>query len=82
MPVFSAFQFAFGCHHRRRSAVFTIKKRTYQVCLKCGREFDYSWALMHAVQSNVVHRPDASLNRIRPAEAPMNQSGPGIGDAA
>jgi len=45
--VFRVFQFAFGCHHRRVSRVFTIKKRTYQVCCDCGKEFDYSWALMH-----------------------------------
>jgi hypothetical protein len=34
------FQFVFGCHHGQKSSVFTIKKRTYQVCLECGREFD------------------------------------------
>lgn len=37
------FRFAFGCHHSRLSGVFTIKKRTYQVCLECGQEFEYSW---------------------------------------
>jgi len=41
--ILSIFQFAIGCHHRRLSSVFTIKKRTYQVCLKCGQEFEYSW---------------------------------------
>jgi hypothetical protein len=46
-PLLLIFQFAFGCYHRQRSAVFTIKKRTYQVCLKCGEEFEYSWALTH-----------------------------------
>lgn len=34
------FQFAFGCHHRHMSRVFTIKHRTYRVCFDCGREFD------------------------------------------
>jgi len=53
-PIFSVFQFAFGCHHRQRSVVFTIKKRTYQVCLNCGREFDYSWALMHSIRPPVA----------------------------
>jgi len=81
-PVSSVLQFAFGCRHRQRSAVFTIRKRTYQVCLKCGREFDYSWALMHVVRSNVAHRPDALLSRARLTDAPMNRSHPGIGDAA
>jgi hypothetical protein len=39
------FQLAFGCHHIQLSRPFTIKKRTYQVCFECGREFEYSWAL-------------------------------------
>ncbi len=34
------FQFFFGCRHRHKSRVFTIKHRTYQVCFDCGREFD------------------------------------------
>jgi hypothetical protein len=37
------FQFAFGCHHSQMSRVFTIKKRSYQVCCDCGDEFDYAW---------------------------------------
>jgi hypothetical protein len=39
-PVLWIFQFAFGCHHKQVSRVFTIKRRTYQVCFKCGREFE------------------------------------------
>jgi hypothetical protein len=34
------FQFLFGCRHRHKSRVFTIKRRTYRVCFDCGREFD------------------------------------------
>jgi hypothetical protein len=34
------YQFAFGCHHRHMSRVFTIKHRTYRVCFDCGHEFD------------------------------------------
>ena len=45
------FQFRFGCRHRHKSGVFTIKNRTYQVCLKCGQEFEYSWVRMRTVQS-------------------------------
>jgi hypothetical protein len=67
-PLLSIFQFTFGCRHSQRSAVFTIKKRTYQVCLNCGREFDYSWARMHSVQSSVPGSPDAKLNGVRHAE--------------
>jgi hypothetical protein len=60
-PLVSVFRYAFGCHHRRRSGVFTIKKRTYQVCLKCGQEFEYSWALMHSIESSLADSPHAPL---------------------
>ena len=52
-PLLWAFEFAFGCHHQL-SGVFTIQKRTYRVCLVCGQEVEYSWALMHSLRSNVV----------------------------
>lgn len=48
------YRFVFTCHHQM-SRVFTFRKRTYQVCLKCGQEFDYSWELMHSVQTNTVN---------------------------
>src|SRR5260370_29326888 len=48
-PLLQMFEFAFGFHHRERTAVFTIKKRTYQVCLNCGQEFEYSLGLILAV---------------------------------
>ena len=67
--LFSVFQFAIGCHHRQRSAVFTIKKRTYQVCLKCGQEFEYSWVLMHPVPSHLASGPHLPLNGITANEA-------------
>jgi len=70
-PLLRIFQFSFGCRHRQRSGVFTIKKRTYQVCLKCGREFEYSWALMHSIRSCVADSPDAPLNSIGHAEVPV-----------
>ena len=38
-PLHWMIQFAFGCHHRHISRVFTIKRRTYKVCLDCGHEF-------------------------------------------
>jgi hypothetical protein len=38
-PLHWVIQFAFGCHHRHVSRVFTINERTYKVCLDCGREF-------------------------------------------
>jgi hypothetical protein len=39
-PLLWIFQFAFECHHRHLSRVFTIKHRSYRVCFDCGREFD------------------------------------------
>jgi hypothetical protein len=78
-PLGSIFRIAFGCHHRQRSGVFTIKKRTYQVCLKCGQEFEYSWALMHSIRSSVADSPHGPLpsnnvrtNNVRPHEAPVS----------
>ncbi len=76
-PLGSIFRFAFGCHHQR-SGVFTIKKRTYQVCLKCGQEFEYSWALMHSIRSSVADSTHVPLpsnqlrtNDIGPNAAPL-----------
>jgi hypothetical protein len=60
-PLLWIIQFACGCHHRRLSGVFTIKKRTYQICLECGQEFPYSWELMRSIRSGadgVYARPN------------------------
>jgi len=62
------YQFAFGCHHSQLSRVFTIKKRTYQVCVECGREFEYSWALMHCLPSSVADKHCVPLNTVTHAE--------------
>jgi hypothetical protein len=67
-PLLRIFQFAFGCHHSQLSRVFTIKKRTYQVCFKCGQEFEYSWALMHSLRPNVADNVHGPLNSARPAD--------------
>jgi hypothetical protein len=63
------FQFAVGCHHNQLSRVFTIKQRTYQVCFKCGKEVEYSWALMRpSLPSPVIDSAYAPLNRVTPAD--------------
>jgi hypothetical protein len=62
------FQFVFECHHGQLSRVFTIKKRTYQVCFACGQELEYSWAQMQSLQSNVSDNRYAPLNRARHSE--------------
>ena len=66
------FQFAFGCHHSQLSRVFTIEKRTYQVCLECGQEFEYSWALMRSIRMNAGDNTYAPLNSARHADLPIN----------
>jgi hypothetical protein len=55
------FQFVFGCRHSQLSRVFTIDKRTYQVCVECGRECEYSWELMHSTPSIVTDKACAPL---------------------
>lgn len=45
----SLIEFLFGCRHSRTSFPQTkvnLPKRTYVVCLDCGREFVYDWANM------------------------------------
>lgn len=47
MPILIAvFEFLFGCHHRNLSRVFTIRSRTYKVCMDCGVEFEYTLQTM------------------------------------
>lgn len=42
--------YLFDCHHKALSRVFTIRRRTYQVCYDCGAEFKYSLKTMSAVR--------------------------------
>jgi len=64
------FQFAFGCHHRQISRVFTIKQRTYQVCFDCGQELEYSWVSMHPVRSSVSRDRYAPPGAVEHARSP------------
>jgi hypothetical protein len=41
-----ALDFAFGCHHRKLSRVFTIDGHSYKVCCGCGATFNYSLETM------------------------------------
>jgi uncharacterized membrane protein len=50
-PLANALEFAFGCHHRKLSRVFTIAGRSYKVCCDCGATFDYSLQTM-----SIIHR--------------------------
>lgn len=45
-PVANALEFAFGCHHRKLSRVFTIDNHSYRICCECGATFNYSLEAM------------------------------------
>jgi hypothetical protein len=57
-PLLGLFQFIFGCRHRHKSRVFTIKRRAYWVCFDCGREFDLPDAQVPARSAN---SPEAKM---------------------
>lgn len=45
----------FGCSHKRTTFPLTLngnRKRTYVVCLECGKEFNYNWTEMHMFQNS------------------------------
>jgi hypothetical protein len=58
----------FGCHHRQLSRVFTLRRRTYKVCLECGREFEYSWESMRSRRPIVAGNAYAPLTAARQAK--------------
>ncbi len=64
------FQWVFGCHHGHVSRVFTIKRRTYKVCLDCGEEFVLPDADPTA-SSGVADRVGARLKTASLARASM-----------
>lgn len=39
-----AFEFLFGCWHRKLSRPFTLSGWTHEVCLNCGKKFAYTRA--------------------------------------
>ncbi|HYM77629.1 MAG TPA: hypothetical protein VE377_16775 [Candidatus Dormibacteraeota bacterium] len=46
LPFASVLEFAFGCHHRKLSRVFTLHNHSYKVCCDCGATFNYSLETM------------------------------------
>jgi hypothetical protein len=58
-PFANALDFAFGCHHRKLSRVFTINNHTYKVCCDCGATFNYSLDTMS------VRHPRRLLSALR-----------------
>ncbi len=61
-PLASVLDFAFGCHHRHLSRVFTIHGKSYKVCCDCGRRLPYSLNRM-----SIVHRRASSQRALRRA---------------
>jgi hypothetical protein len=61
-PIAWVLNFAFGCHHRHLSRVFTIKGKSYKVCCDCGAHLPYSLDRM-----SVVHRRAPSQRALRRA---------------
>jgi hypothetical protein len=61
-PFANALDFAFGCHHRKLSRVFTINNHTYKVCCDCGATFNYSLDTMSVRHSR---RLLSALRRLR-----------------
>jgi len=45
----SALEMFFGCYHSNQSRPFTQCRRTYKVCLDCGKEIPHSGATMSAL---------------------------------
>jgi uncharacterized protein (DUF983 family) len=66
-PIDWVFENVPWCYHGRLSRVFTINNRTYQVCLKCGHEFDYSWSRMRQIAAADVPLINVPLSTVRRA---------------
>lgn len=62
--------FIFGCSHSNTSRVFTLllrgrwQKRSYIVCLDCGREFEYDLENMRVIRSDDKMSPLISTENI------------------
>ena len=64
-PLANALELAFGCRHPGLSRVFTIKGRSYKVCLECGARFDYSLQTMSIVRRRRFFPSLIRLRRMR-----------------
>jgi len=60
-PLAFALNFAFGCHHRHLSRVFTIEHKSYKVCCDCGAHLKYSLEKMSVVRRH----PRSALRLLR-----------------
>lgn len=71
-PLANALEFAFGCHHRKLSRVFTIEGHSYKVCCDCGATFNYSLDTM-----SITHRRRffSALRRLQRRRRALRQAG-------
>lgn len=58
----AVFNLFFGCRHSHLSRVFTIDRRTYRVCCKCGAKFDYSLESMSSRRTLLRGQSDPAAN--------------------
>lgn len=70
-PLANALEFAFGCHHRHMSRVFTMQGHSYKVCCDCGATFNYSLESM-----SIRHRPRllSALRRLQRRKRALRQA--------
>jgi hypothetical protein len=46
----AAIDAVFGCRHSHVTRPFTLRRKTYEVCLDCGREIPYSLVTMSQIK--------------------------------
>lgn len=71
-PLANALEFAFGCHHRKLSRVFTIDGHSYKVCCDCGATFNYSLETMSTIQHH--RRLFSALRRLQRRRKALRQA--------
>jgi hypothetical protein len=50
------YDFMFGCGHEHVTRPFTLNRRTYKVCLDCGKQIYYSPVTMRQLTAREVRR--------------------------
>ncbi len=66
------YEIFFGCSHERLTRPFTLRQRTYKVCLDCGSQIYYSPVTMRPLSRREVRRMkalEASEMKVMPSTA-------------
>ena len=50
------YEIFFGCRHDRLTRPFTLQKKTYKVCLECGKHVLYSAERMEPLTAREIRR--------------------------